>query len=651
MTKGFWKPELGCCPEADGIHFRVWAPSASRVHVVTSDSAGKEKQFPLAAADGFFHGSSTAVRSGDNYFYRIDGGSALPDPASRFQPQGPHGPSQFVDFRHFNWTDGNWTGLPPDKVVIYELHVGTFSPEGRFQGVIDKLLWLAELGVNCIELMPVAEFPGSRNWGYDGVGLFAPTHNYGHPDDLRRLVDRAHSLKLAVILDVVYNHLGPDGNYLSEFSPHYFNQNHQTVWGPALNFDGPHNGPVREFFIQNALHWIHEYHLDGLRLDATHAIVDEGPVHILHELSQRVKESVPHRKILLFAEDHRNDRQLISAADGGWDLDGVWADDFHHQIRRRLAGDHQAYYSDFNGSIADLVKTIRQGWFFSGQYSDHRRKDRGTDPSGIALHRFVHCIQNHDQIGNRAFGERLNHQIDLSAYRAASALLLMAPSTPLLFMGQEWAASSPFRFFTDHHEELGRQVTEGRRQEFRDFSAFSDPEQREKIPDPQAEATFLYSRLDWSEVGQSPHREICHLYRRLLALRRNLHEQSGGKIESAGKSGAVECFEVIDLGQSTLGLRWGSNKSAFCLLVIVHLPIFNGTATENHKKSVSIRSLMPADCQTKLQLLLSTEQEQYGGDPESLSIDSHQEGPVLHFSRPATAIFRAYAMESPDERA
>ena len=408
----------------------------------------------------------------------------------------------------------------PD-LVVYELHVGTFSPEGTFAGVEQRLPYLRSLGVTAIELMPVGDFPGSRNWGYDGVALFAPARCYGTPEDLRRLVDAAHRIGLAVLLDVVYNHVGPDGAYLNAFSPYYFTTRHESPWGAGINLDGDHALQVREFLAENALHWVHEYHLDGLRLDATHAMHDDSRQHYLAELTGRVHDSISHRQVLLIAEDHRNLAKMVRPVSGaGWGIDAVWADDFHHQMRRHLAGDADGYYKDFYGTTDDIATTIRQGWFFTGQHSDYLGEARGTEAADVPANRFVVCLQNHDQIGNRAFGDRLHHRVDPAAFRAASTLLLMLPETPLLFMGQEWAASSPFQFFTDHHAELGRLVTEGRRKEFQRFSAFSDPVVREKIPNPQAQSTFAASRLDWGERDSRPHANMLALYTALLSLRR-----------------------------------------------------------------------------------------------------------------------------------
>ena len=508
-------------PGPRGTSFRVWAPEHPSVELVLERGSARQLRPLTRGGRGYWHGDFDDVGAGDRYRYRLGGDdrSVFPDPASRFQPEGVHGPSQVVDPTTFRWSDQGWRGPRREDLVFYELHVGTFSPQGTFRGVVDRLPYLAQLGVSALELMPVADFPGHRNWGYDGVALFAPSRVYGTPDDLRALVDAAHQHGLAVFLDVVYNHLGPDGAYANAFSPYYFTDRHRSPWGQGVNMDGEHGQEVRAFFIANALHWIGEYHVDGLRLDATHAIQDDGPRHFLEELAGTVR-AVAERPALIIAEDHRNLAKLLKpAAAGGYGLDGVWADDLHHQLRVHVAGDREGYYRDYSGSTEDIATTIRQGWFFTGQRSVHMDRVRGTDPAGLDPRQFVVCIQNHDQVGNRADGARLNHQVDTATYRAVSALLLTVPETPLIFQGQEWATRSPFQYFTDHHEELGRSVTHGRREEFAAFAAFADPARRAHIPDPQAAQTFERSRLSWGELDDPDHASMARLYQRLLGLR------------------------------------------------------------------------------------------------------------------------------------
>jgi maltooligosyltrehalose trehalohydrolase len=512
-------PSLGATITADGqVRFRVWAPEVGRVEAVIGGDASILR-VPLARGDDGYHEAVVAgVEPGTHYRYLVDGAGPFPDPCSRWQPEGPHGPSAVVDPAVFGWTDAHWPGLSPQGLVIYELHTGTFTQAGTFEAIISELPRLRRLGVTAIELMPVAEFPGMRNWGYDGVSLFAPCHVYGGPEGLRRLVDAAHAAGLGVLLDVVYNHLGPDGNYLGVYSPHYFTSRHKTPWGDALNYDGPNSRPVRDFVISNACQWLRDYHIDGLRLDAVHAIVDDSPVHLLQELAVRGREAAQPRSVVITAESDANDVRLIrSVAGGGYGLDAVWSDDFHHAVRVHLTGEREGYYAGFTGETHEIARAVAEGFIYQGQTLPQSRRPRGSRVTDEPAGAFVFCIQNHDQVGNRAEGERLARLVDRDRYAAASALLLLAPETPLLFMGQEYAATTPFLYFTDHHPELGRLVTEGRREEFAGFAAFRDPERRARIPDPQAEATFLRSKLDPEERERNGAME--RLYRDLLALR------------------------------------------------------------------------------------------------------------------------------------
>jgi maltooligosyltrehalose trehalohydrolase len=596
------------------------------MHVdVVVERRGHDIVHPLTrSADGTFSGVFPDIQTGDRYRYRLDGDRLLPDPASRFQPEGVHGPSQVVDPRSFSWTEERWSGVDLADLVFYELHVGTFSPEGTFAGITARLPELAALGITAIELMPVADFPGGRNWGYDGVALFSPARCYGAPDDLRRLVDAAHAHGMAVFLDVVYNHLGPDGAYLGAFSREYFTDRHQTPWGAALNFDSAHSELVRAFFIENACHWVHEYQLDGLRLDATHAIVDESARHFLAELTTRVRESAPGRHVAIVAEDHRNlNRLLWPEQDGGWGMDAVWADDFHHECRRLLAGDSESYYRDYLGTVEELATTIDRGWLYAGQLSTHFGEPRGSDPGTLPRSRFVIAIQNHDQIGNRALGERLHRQIDLAAYRAATVVLLTAPETPLLFMGQEWAASTPFLYFTDHHAELGQLVTEGRRAEFRHFAAFSDPATRDRIPDPQELSTFLRSRLDWEECADEPHASTLRLYQALLALRR---------LEPALRGAST--FYVTALDAATLAMRFDSTADAFLVvarLTGTGLVVLPGELDEGREReSDAIWS--------RWQPILTSEDPAFSPDPAPLQFDDTTSAPTIRFARPSAIV-------------
>ena len=589
-----WIPSLGAIVGSNGTTFRVWAPDHERVDVVVEGVPRSLTRDP----QGYWTGTVADIGPGTLYQYRIDGDESrtFPDPASRYQPYGVHGPSQVIDPQAFAWTDAAWRPLTLDETVFYELHVGTFTPGGTFRAAIERLDDLRALGVSTIELMPVADFPGDRNWGYDGVALYAPARCYGSPDDLRALIDAAHARGLAVCLDVVYNHLGPDGAYATVFSAHYFTDRHSSPWGRGVNLDGPQCEHVRAFFIENALHWIGEYHVDALRLDATHALHDESSRHFLAELASAVHAHAP-RPVLLIAEDSRNLVTLVQPLDrGGYGLDAVWADDFHHQARTHTAHDAESYYRDYTGCTEDLATTIEQGWFFTGQRSLHLGGLRGVDPSSASPQQFVICIQNHDQVGNRADGARLNHEIDPAAYRALSVLLLLCPETPLLFMGQEWAASTPFLFFTDHHEELGRQVTAGRREEFSAFAAFRDPMTRGHIPDPQEARTFERSRLCWNESGQSPHLEVRRLYQRLLALRRDMPRP------------ARQQFSARALDEHTVALSLSPSRNARGHLVIARL--------SGHAGDVTLQTETGGPT-----VLLTTEDRDLVVDPHPIGLD------------------------------
>ena len=536
-----WQLPIGAQPHDDGTRFRVWAPAHAQVEVVRYENDTPGTAYPLQRDDeGYWAGTLSDFGAGTFYKYRLDR-QDLPDPASRHQPLGVHGPSMVVD-PSFRWSDDEWMGVPRSALVIYEVHIGTATKAGTFDAFIEHLPELRELGVTTIELLPVADFPGDRNWGYDGVDLYAPSRAYGGVDGLKRLIDAAHGEGLGVIMDVVYNHLGPSGNYLRAYAQGYFTGRHHTPWGEALNYDGEQSRPVREFFINNALYWTHEYHVDGLRLDATHAIIDDSPQHLLEELTERVRWSLPsERHFVLIAEDGRNEAALARPpSSGGLGLDGIWADDFHHVVRVTLTGEQEGYYRDYQGGSAELVATLKNGWLYTGQKTIRDKEARGTTTEGLPPSAFVYCLQNHDQIGNRALGERLNHDIGLDAYRAATALLLLAPFTPMLYMGQEWAATSPFLFFTDHDEELGRLVTEGRRKEFEHFSAFAG----EQVPDPQALDTFERSKLNWEERSTEPHASVLRLYRDLLAVRHRFAAYQADRrdvfaVRAAGDGGVV----------------------------------------------------------------------------------------------------------------
>ena len=528
---------LGAVPSERGTRFEVWAPRAERVELVLEPSGDT---LPMTAADGYFV-LEAPVPAGARYRYRLDGRQTFPDPASRFQPDGVHGPSEVVDPGRFAWTDADWWGVPQKDLVFYELHVGTFTESGTFAGLVDKLAYLKSLGVTALELLPVADFPGARNWGYDPAAFYAPSRSYGRPDDLRRLVNEAHRQGLAVFLDVVYNHFGPDGAYPVAFDPEVLTDRYSTPWGKAVDLERP---AVRRFFLENAFMWLSEYHLDGFRLDAIFALFDTGPQHFLAELATAVAQLPGPRRILI-GEDYRNENIVVTPqAAGGYGLDGVWADDFHHHLRRALTGDRHAYFAAYSGDTAALAETVSRGWYYDGRLHAPTGVPRGTPPEGVRPEQLVYCLQNHDQTGNRPFGDRLNAGVTPAAYRAASALLLFCPALPLLFMGQEWAASTPFQYFTDHEPTLGAAVREGRKEEFADFPGFGD-ETGQPAPDPQAVATFLASKLEWEELQDPDHAHTLELYRDLLRLRRTLQ---GDAVAVSPAPGGL----VVTRGEHTL---------------------------------------------------------------------------------------------------
>lgn len=503
-------------PGEGGVHFRVWAP---RSHNVTVEFANRASAVPLAAqSGGYFSGLAVEARPGERYRLRLDTG-AFPDPASRFQPEGPHGPSEIVDATEFSWTDAGWRGRPARERVIYELHLGTFTPEGTWRAAMAELPELARLGVTVLEVMPVAEFGGRRGWGYDGVDLFAPSHRYGRPDDMRRFVNRAHELGLMVILDVVYNHLGPDGNYLWEYSRDYFSTRHRSEWGETINFDDKDAGPVREFFLANARHWIAEYHLDGLRFDASQQIIDTSPTHILAEIAGAARAAAGGRPLYLIAESEPQQARIVRPKpEGGYGLDALWTDDFHHAARVAAAGRNEAYLSDYRGTAAEFVAAAKSGFIYQGQWSHWQQKRRGTPTAGLAPHAFVFYLQNHDQVANSLRGLRLHQLTSPGRWRALTALLLLLPQTPLLFQGQEFAASAPFLYFSDHPAELQAKVRAGRHEFLRQFPSIACPESGEVLDDPGAEETFRRCRLDRRE--RTTHAAAYRLHEDLLRIRR-----------------------------------------------------------------------------------------------------------------------------------
>ncbi|HEY1959693.1 MAG TPA: malto-oligosyltrehalose trehalohydrolase [Polyangiaceae bacterium] len=498
---------LGAELDDSGVTFALFTTTASRcsVELATADGAPLGDLPMKREVGGFFVARRDGLGAGTLYRFVLDG-KPLPDPYARALPEGVHGRARVVDLRYpFAHA---CVSRPLAEHVIYELHVGTFTPGGTFASAKARLPYLADLGVTMIELMPVAAFAGERGWGYDGVALFAPHAAYGTPRDLQELVDEAHRLGLATCLDVVYNHLGPDGNYLASYSPEYFAKS-ESPWGQSFDWSHP---IARELVLSNAMQWLASYRFDALRLDAIHHIDDRSERPILAELAQRVATLSPKR--LLIAEDERNDPTCIES----WGLDAMWADDFHHQVRVTLTGEREGYYAAFTPGVADVAKAIDRGWLYEGQYYAPTKKHRGRPATTLARERLVYCLENHDQVGNRPAGDRLSRAVSLDTYCAVSLLLLLLPATPLIFMGQEWCATTPFAYFTDHAPELGRAVTEGRRHEFADFPGFSDPS---RVPDPQAIETFRASKLDWNEPWEGDHRRVHELYRAALAARRS----------------------------------------------------------------------------------------------------------------------------------
>ena len=501
----------------------VWAPAAAGVEI---DVEGRRTR--LEACERGYHRGAAELAHGTRYGFRLDGGDLLPDPRSPWQPEGVHAASAWVDHDRFRWRDGGWRPGRLRDQVFYEVHAGTFAPEATFAGVEARLDHLVELGVTAVELMPVAEFPGGRGWGYDGVDLYAPHHAYGGPEGLKALVDGCHRRGLAIVLDVVYNHTGAEGDYLERYGP-YVTRAYSNAWGSAFNYDGRGSGEVRRFVVENALMWLRDYHLDGLRLDAVHAIHDRSAVHILEAIADAVRglESQLGRTFWVIAESDLNDPRLVShPSAGGYGLDSQWSDDFHHALHAVLTGERQGYYRDF-GRLADLAKALRQAYVFDGRYSEHRERPHGRPLPPLAGERFHAYLQNHDQVGNRALGERSSQLLSAGLLECGAAIVLTSPFVPMLFQGEEWAASTPFQFFCEHLDPgIAKATSEGR---VREFAAFGwDPA---RVPDPQDPATYERSRLDWSELDRPPHSEVLAWHRELLELRRRLPGLRDGRLE------------------------------------------------------------------------------------------------------------------------
>jgi maltooligosyltrehalose trehalohydrolase len=597
-----------------GAHFRVWAPRRRRVVVEYGDAAqAATRSLPLQPEpEGYFSGLAPDAGAATRYGFRLDDEPRLyPDPASRWQPDGVHGLSAVVDPGAFAWHDADWQGPALRGQVLYELHLGTFMPEGTWPAAARQIARLAELGVTLIEIMPVAEFPGAFGWGYDGVDLFAPTRLYGSPDDFRAFVDAAHRAGVGVILDVVYNHFGPSGNYLGQFSADYVSRKHRTDWGDGFNFDGQQAGPVREFVVANAGYWIDEYHLDGLRLDAVHAIVDDSPDHILAELTRHARRAAGRRRVLIFAENDLQDCRLMrSPQGGGYGLDGGWNDDFHHSARVAATGHRDHYYANFQGTPQELISAVKWGYLYQGQWNPRTNKHRGTPGLDLDAPQFVTFLQNHDQVSNTHQGQRLHQLTSPGRHRALTALLLLAPGTPLLFQGQEFSATSPFHFFADHEPDLAQAVGKGREAFMRTFGRMAGQDTAGTFFDPSDRATFESCRLDWRQRERNL--EAYALHRDLLRLRREdpvFAAQRGERLH-----GSV-------IGPEALLLRYFGVEGDDRLLVLNLGRDFAWTPMSDPL------AVPPAD--RAWRVLWSSEDPQYGGwgtrplDPQNWFVQGH----------------------------
>jgi maltooligosyltrehalose trehalohydrolase len=587
------------------VHFRVWAPKHREVEVVLEAGPGALRTLALdPEAEGYFGGAVAGASSGTRYRFRLGGSSAevLPDPASRYQPEGPSGPSEVVDPLCFLWADQGWQGIASvEGQVLYELHVGTFTPQGTWTAALQQLPYLAELGVTVLEIMPMSEFPGSFGWGYDGVDLFAPFHGYGTPDDVRRFVDRAHALGLGVILDVVYNHLGPEGNVLGHFSDDYSSRKYQSEWGDTFNFDGPGNGPVREFVLANVAYWIQEFHFDGMRVDATQGLYDSSPEHILTQIARRMREAAGSRHILVVGENEPQRAGLLRDAErGGIGFDMLWSDDFHHTATVAATGNREAYYGDYLGSPQELVSVLKRGWLYQGQWNLRQGKRRGSPALDITPAAFIGYLQNHDQVANTARGERLHARTTPGRFRALSALLLLGPTTPLLFQGQEFAASSLFLYFSDVRPEVTEQLRRGRRKFLEQFPSLATEQMQELVPRPNLPDLFHRSKLDFAERDVGSHAEALALHRDLLRLR-----QRDPIFRAGQRPGAVD---GAVLGPEALVIRWfDPSKLGADRLVVVNLGV-------ELRLSVAAEPLLaPPSADRRWRVLWSSEEPRYGG--------------------------------------
>jgi maltooligosyltrehalose trehalohydrolase len=584
---------IGAEPSPDGSHFRVWAPSASRVEVVVEGDGASVALSP--EPDGYHAGLVPGVCAGARYRYRLDGGDALPDPASRYQPDGPHGPSVVVDPGTFAWNDEAWRGVSARGLVVYEMHVGTFTLEGTWAAAAEHLAELADLGVTLIEMLPVHDFAGRFGWGYDGVNLFAPTRLYGTPDDLRAFVDRAHALGIGVVLDVVYNHFGPDGNYLARFAQGYFTDAHTTDWGEALRFYGESSAPVRELIVANAGYWIDEFHFDGLRLDATQNIYDRWDDHVLARIVERGREAARGRTTFFVGENEPQDRRMLLArAEGGAGMDALWNDDFHHSAMVAATGRAEAYYSDYAGAPQELISALKWGFLYQGQHYRWQKQPRGSFALDRPATSFVTFLQNHDQVANTARGARLGSLVAPPTLRALTALFLLAPPTPMLFQGQEFGATTPFLYFADHGAEIAPLVQRGRAEFLSQFPSYASKETQAGLPDPCSEASFTRSKLDRARDRNDA---VFALHRDLLALRRR------DPVLAAQRSDAMH---GAVLGAEAFALRFFDAAEGDRLLVV--------NLGRDLALSPLPEPLLAPPREGGWELLLSTESPRYGGD-------------------------------------
>jgi maltooligosyltrehalose trehalohydrolase len=538
---------------------RVWAPSVSSLSLVTNTSTHKM----IRDHAGWWR-CNYQLEHGEEYTYQLDGNAPIPDPRSPWQPKGVHGKSRHIDHSRFPWSDDNWQPKPLPSAILYELHIGTFTPAGTFDAAIERLDHLVDLGVTHVEVMPIAEFEGDFGWGYDGVFLFAPHHSYGGPDGFKRFVDACHNRGLGVILDVVYNHLGPTGNYLPQYGP-CFSSRHHTAWGSALNFDGPDSDEIRRIFCDNALMWLRDYHCDGLRLDAVHAILDTSAIPFLEQLATEVDELKAHlgRHMVLIAESDLNDPRVVRPWElGGFGMDAQWSDDIHHSLHTVLTGEREGYYADF-GSLADLATSMEKPYVYAGRHSQFRRRRHGRPPIGLMAHRFVAYLQNHDQLGNRARGERVCHLVNPDRVKIGAALLLTSPYVPLLFQGEEWAASTPFRYFVDFRNEpdLAKAVVEGRQKEFGAFGW--DPKE---VPDPTTIDALQASQLRWEEVNDPEHADMFEWHRSLIELRRRIPAFTTGRLDyTSAECNEQENWLIIRRGPVTILCNFSEEVQEFDL--------------------------------------------------------------------------------------